>query len=88
MEELMDLQKDCLYFNARVRICYVLPDGEDWEMDFVKSLGVRLVQTHKYDDCIRCEINDDGWGGINALFITNTSEVRLLRTAVLFDTYY
>ena len=74
----MILQKDYLSFNTRAQIYYVLPDGEDWKIDFVKSLGIKLIQTHKYDNCIRCEIDDDGWGGTYALFITNTSEVQLL----------
>lgn len=74
----MVLQKDYLSFNTRAQIYYVLPDGEDWKIDFVKSLGIRIMQTHKYDDCIRCEIDEDGWGGTKALFITNTSEVQLL----------
>jgi len=74
----MILKKDYLSFNTLAQIYYVLPDGEDWKIDFVKSLGIRLIQTHKYDDCIRCEIDGDGWGGTNALFITNTSEVQLL----------
>lgn len=74
----MILQKDYLSFNTRAQVYYVLPNGEDWKIDFVKSLGIRISQTHKYDDCIRCEINEDGWGGTKALFITNTSEVQLL----------
>ena len=74
----MILQKDYLSFNTRAHIYYVLHDGEDWKIDFVKSLGIKLIQTHKYDDCIRCEIDGDGWGGTYALFITNTSEVQLL----------
>lgn len=74
----MVLQKDYLSFNTRAQVYYVLPDGEDWKIDFVKSLGIRIIQTHKYDDCIRCEIDEDGWGGTKALFITNISEVQLL----------
>lgn len=74
----MVLQERYLSYTARVQVYYVLPDGEDWKIDFVKSLGIRLIQTDKYTDCIRCSIEDDGWGGIDALFITNTSEVQLL----------
>lgn len=74
----MVLQEKFLSYSSRVQVYYTLPNGEDWKIDFVKSLGIRVIQTHKYDDCIRCEIDDDGWGGIDALFITNTSEVQLL----------
>ena len=67
-----------LSYNAKACIHYTLPSGEDWKLDYIKSLGVRIIQTHKYDDYIRCEIDEDGWGGTNALFISNTSEIQLL----------
>jgi hypothetical protein len=65
-------------FNAKAQVIYRLPSGKDWEMEIAKSKGIRIIQTHKYDDCIQCEIADDGWGGIDALYISNTSEVQLL----------
>jgi hypothetical protein len=74
----MILQEKYLSYNAKAQVYYTLQDGEDWKIEFVKSLGLKLIQTHKYDDCIRCVIEDDGWGGVDALFITNTSEVELL----------
>lgn len=74
----MKLKQDYLNLNACVLVYYYLPDGNDWTINFVKSFGTQVVQTHKFDDCIRTEIADDGWGGINALFIHNTSEVELL----------
>ena len=73
----MRLQSELNAFNARVKISYVLPDTEDWKIEFVKSMGVTIVKTHKYDDLISCEIKDDGWGGVNALFITNKAEIEL-----------
>lgn len=74
----MVLKEEHLSYNARVQIYYILPYGEDWKIDFVKSLGVKIIPTHKYDDCIQCVIDEDGWGGSNALFITNISEVQLI----------
>lgn len=73
----MCLQSDLNAFNARVKVSYVLPDTEDWKIEFVKSMGVTIVKTHKYDDLIGCEIQDDGWGGVDALFITNKAEIEL-----------
>ena len=72
------LHMEYISFDAKAQIFYRLPNGKDWEMEFAKSLGIRIIQTHKYDDCIQCEIADDGWGGIDALYISNTSEVQLL----------
>ena len=76
----MTLKGEHISLKAQAQIYYSLPDGGDWKIDFVKSLGVRIVPSYKYDDCIRCVIEDDGWGGTYALFITNTSEVKLLVT--------
>lgn len=73
----MRLQSELNAFNARVKVSYVLPDTEDWKIEFVKSLGVTILKTHKYDDLISCAIEDDGWGGVEALFITNKAEIEL-----------
>ncbi len=74
----MTVQKGNLKFDARAHIYYILPDGADWTIDFAKSQGVSLVSTHRFDDCISCEIAEDGWGGTYALYVTNTSEVELI----------
>ena len=73
----MRLQSELNAFNARVKVSYVLPDTEDWKIEFVKSLGVTILKTHKYDDLISCAIEDDGWGGVDALFITNKAEIEV-----------
>jgi len=73
----MRLQSELNAFNARVKVSYVLPETENWKIEFVKSMGVSIVKTHKYDDLISCEIKDDGWGGVDALFITNNAEIEL-----------
>lgn len=59
-------------YDADVEVYYVLPSGQDWKMDLVKSRGVKVVRTGKYDDCIRGEII---YGGLS---IRNVSEVQLL----------
>ena len=73
----MRLVSELNAFDARAKVSYWLPDAEDWKIEFVKSLGVTIVKTHKYDDLVSFEIEDDGWGGVNALFITNKSEIEL-----------
>lgn len=73
----MRLENEINAFDARAKISYVLPEVEDWKIEFVKSMGVTIVKTHKYDDLVSYEIKDDGWGGIDALFITNKSEIEL-----------
>jgi len=74
----MRIENDHNAFDARIKISYQLPRDEDWEMEFVNSLGLSIVQTHKYDDLVSFEIADDGWGGVNSLQISNHSNVDLV----------
>lgn len=46
-------------FNATVKIRYILPDDDDWIIDFTQSQGMYIVKTHLYDDCVTVE--KDGW---------------------------
>lgn len=73
----MRLENELNAFNARAKVSYMLPDAEDWTLEFVNSMGVTIIKTHKYDDLISCAIEDDGWGGVDALFITNNAEIEL-----------
>ncbi len=74
----MRLENDHNAFDARVKVSYILPQDEDWQMEFVNSCGLSIVRTHKYDDLVSYEIADDGWGGVKALQITNNSDVELV----------
>lgn len=65
-------------FNSRAKVSYWLPDAEDWQLEFVNSMGMSIVKTHEYDECVSYEIEDDGWGGVNALFISNKTELELV----------
>ena len=46
-------------FDAKVRIRYILPQNDDWTIEFVQSMGMHIVKTHMYDDCVKVE--KDGW---------------------------
>lgn len=46
-------------FDAKVKIRYILPQNDDWTIEFVQSLGMHIVKTHMYDDCVKVE--KDGW---------------------------
>lgn len=51
-------------FDTKVRIRYVLPQNDDWTIDFVKSLGMYIVKTNTYRGCIDVE-PDNGYFTIN-----------------------
>lgn len=74
----MVLQGENTDFNASVLISYVLPEFEDWRMDYVISKGLHIIPTHKYDDVLNFSIKDNGWFGTDALIIHNPSEVELI----------
>ena len=73
---LLKLQSEINTFMARVKINYHLVQGK-WRLEFVNSVGMKIVRTHKYDDCIQFAIVDDGWGGVDALQLTNKVEIEL-----------
>jgi len=74
---LIRLQGEVSAFNAKVKINYVLNRQNKWQIEFVNSMGMSIVKTHKYDDCIQYSIVDDGWGGVDCLQIKNNCSVEL-----------
>lgn len=46
-------------FDAEVKVRYILPETDDWKIEFTHSQGMHIVKTGKYDDCIRVE--KKGW---------------------------
>ena len=65
-------------YNAKCKISYRRQSGQTWKLDYVRSMGMHIVATHDYDDCIRASVVDDGWGGTYCLKLTNTSEMTLV----------
>ena len=47
------LVSDARSYDVKAKIAYKLPEIDDWKIDFVQSLGVDIVKTHKYDECIK-----------------------------------
>ena len=62
-------------YNAKATIYYVKAK-RGWEIEFVKSLGMNIVRTHRYDDCIHVE-KGSGWLDQDALYMINNCEVAL-----------
>lgn len=74
----MVLQGEYTSFRASAQITYKLPEDEDWKIDYILSKGLRIIPTHKFDNILQFSIEDDGWGGVNALKIHNPSEIELV----------
>lgn len=73
---LLCLQGEVSSFNAKVKVNYVLNKQNNWQIEFVNSMGMSIVKTHKYDDCMQYSIVDDGWG-VDCLEIKNNCSVEL-----------
>lgn len=73
----MRLSNGYYAYNAKAKIKYIRTAQNRWKMDYVVSEGMYIVVTHEYDNFIRSEIVDDGWGGTYCLQFTNMSELSL-----------
>lgn len=71
----MRLEGEYNSFDARAKVSYRLPEAEDWKLDYVNSLGMTIVKTHRYDNMVTLKISD-GWL-IQSLLIYNNSELDL-----------
>lgn len=58
-------------FDATVKIRYVLPDDDDWKIDFIQSQGIYIVKTHLYDECV--SVIKENW----SYYIYNQCDVAL-----------
>jgi hypothetical protein len=45
-------------FDATVKIRYLLPDDDDWSIDFIQSQGMYIVKSLLYNDCVKLEKGD------------------------------
>lgn len=73
----MRLSNGYYAYDANVKIKYIYTNKNRWKLDYVISEGMYIVVTHEYDNFIRTEIIDDGWGGTNCLQLMNMSELPL-----------
>lgn len=58
-------------YNAKVRISYILPETDDWTMEFVNSEGMHIIKTGKYDDLVKIEKDEYFY------YIRNNSDISL-----------
>lgn len=72
-------------YNAIATI-YYLKTRRGWEIEFVKSRGMKIVRTHRYDDCIHLE-KGSGFLDQNNLYVTNNCEVALEVGGKICGTY-
>ena len=57
-------------------IIYYVKTQRGWHMEMVKSRGMSIIRTHRYDDCIQPEYGD-GYLNSEDLYLVNDCEVTL-----------
>ena len=55
---------------------YYIYSNHGWEIQFVKSRGIKIVRTHRYDDCIRASLDYGGIQG-NRVYLVNDCDITL-----------
>lgn len=50
----MRLGSETRAFDTKATVGYVLDDISDWQIEYVRSMGMDIVKTHRYDDCVKC----------------------------------
>lgn len=58
-------------YDAKVKISYVLPETDDWTMEFVNSEGMHIIKTGKYDNLVKLEKDEYYY------YIRNNSDISL-----------
>lgn len=71
----MRLSNDTRAFDANVTIFYKLDGIKDWQIEYVKSNGMHIVRTYRYDDSVKAYCTKGI--GISQLCLQNNSEVAL-----------
>lgn len=67
----MKLSSKTRAYTAKAQVTYVLDDIKDWNIEFVRSLGMDIVKTGRYNECI--STHKDG----SFYYIENNCEITL-----------
>lgn len=70
------LQGEHNQHEADVKITYVLNRYNNWTLDVLETKDMKIVQTHRYDNCMTARIT--GWSGEYQLELTNRCDVPLV----------
>ena len=70
----MQVSSETRAYDTKATVSYVLDDISDWKIENVRSLGMDIVKTHRYDDCVRCYYTKGLAGGLTA---ENNCEIAL-----------
>ena len=73
----MKLNSDTRSYDTKAVVSYVLEDISDWEIEYVRSLGMDIVKTHKYDDCVKCYLELEPFAVLKSLFGENNCDIAL-----------
>lgn len=73
----MKLSSETRAYNATATVSYVLDDIHDWQIEYVRSMGMDIVKTHKYDDCMKCYLEKMSFSDSKYLYGENNCDIAL-----------
>jgi hypothetical protein len=62
-------------FDVKAKIRYILPQNDDWTLEFVQSLGMYIVKTGVYNDSIKSYVGNGSWD--HPFCLENNCEIAL-----------
>lgn len=80
----MKLSSETKAYNAKATVSYVLDDIHDWQIEYVRSMGMDIIKTHRYDDCVKCYM--EGMFG-KSLYGENNCDIALEVAGIAYKEY-
>ncbi|MDR2913222.1 MAG: hypothetical protein LBV74_00040 [Tannerella sp.] len=71
-------------YVADLNITYKLGNYDDWTIQYIENKMLDIVPTGKYNNCIKANLTESGWGIIQTVHFTNNCDVALLVEGVAF----
>lgn len=73
----MKLSSETRAYDTKATVSYVLDGINDWQIEFVRSMGMNIVKTHRYDDCVKCYLEKEDWTIYKNLYAENNCDIAL-----------
>lgn len=73
----MRLSSETRAYDTKATINYMLDGINDWQIEYVRSMGMNIVKTHRYDDCLKCYLKKEDWTIYKKLCAENNCDIAL-----------
>lgn len=73
----MLLSSETRAYDTKATVSYILDGINDWQIEYVRSMGMNIVKTHRYDDCLKCYLEREVWSSYKNLYAENNCDIAL-----------